>query len=273
MRRLRIRADMNDTLLQANQYLQLLLSYWWPFCRIMAAFMLAPLFSQKAMPIRMRILLALVLTMALSAALPEPPVLDPLSLQGILTAFEQIAFGLMLGLALQLVFVVFTLIGGVVSTQLGLSMAVVNDPVNGISSSPILYQLYFILLVLLFFAIDGHLVTVSILYQSFVHWPIGSGLHYVGFTAILHALSWVFSAAALIAIPLVFCMMLVQFCFGLLNRISPAMNLFSLGFPMAILSGLLLIHLTLPNIAESYLHLTRQLLDNIGLMLRSGSDV
>ena len=67
--------------------------------------------------------------------------------------------------------------------------------------------------------------------------------------------------------------MLVQFCFGLLNRISPSMNLFSLGFPITILVGLLCIYMTLPNLPENYLHLTRDLLDNIGAMLEGGPDV
>jgi flagellar biosynthetic protein FliR len=181
--------------------------------------------------------------------------------------------GLLLGLALLLVFTVFTLIGDVVSTQLGLSMAVFNDPMNGVSSASIIYQLYFILLALLFFAVDGHLVTVSIIYQSFVYWPIGSGLFYDGLQTIAWSMAWVISAALLIALPIVFCMTLVQFCFGLLNRISPAMNLFSLGFPMAILAGLSLIYLTLPNLAEAYLHLTRDLLDKIGVLLRSSGHV
>ena len=189
---------------------------------------------------------ALALTLVLGAALPTPPTLDPLSLAGMLATIEQIAMGLLLGLALLLVFTVFTLIGDVVSTQLGLSMAVFNDPMNGVSSASIIYQLYFILLALLFFAVDGHLVTVSIIYQSFVYWPIGSGLFYDGLQTIARSMAWVISAALLIALPIVFCMTLVQFCFGLLNRIS-AMNLFSLGFPMAILAGLSLIYLTLPN--------------------------
>ncbi len=263
----------NEPLMQVGHYLQSLLAYWWPFCRIMAVFSLAPLFNHKAISVRVRVLLALVLTVTLAAALPKPPLIDPLSLAGILTALEQVAMGLMLGLALLLVFTVFTLIGDVVSTQLGLSMAVYNDPVNGVSSSSIIYQLYFILLVLLFFAIDGHLVTVSIIYQSFVYWPIGSGIPFDGLQTIAFAMSWVLSAALLIALPIVFCMTLVQFCFGLLNRISPAMNLFSLGFPMAIIAGLILIYLTLPNLSEAYLQLTRQLLDNIGLLLRSGANV
>ena len=254
--------------LQVFDTLHTLQAWWWPFCRIMAVFALAPIFSHKAIPLRLRILLGLALTVALGAALPRPPAIDPFSAQGLLVALEQIAFGLMLGLALMLVFTVFTLVGDVISTQLGLSMAVYNDPMNGVSSSSILYQLYFILLVFLFLSIDGHLLVVSILYQSFVYWPVGGGLHYLGLESVAGSLAWVFAAAVLITLPVVFCMTLVQFCFGLLNRISAAMNLFSLGFPMAILTGLACIRLTLPGLPDTYLQLTRALLDNLGQLLR-----
>jgi len=257
------------SIFQAGQWLQQLQGYWWPFCRILALFSFAPLFSHKAVAKRVRILLALAVTVALAAALPAMPRIDPLSLHGLLAALEQLAFGVLLGVALQLVFTIFMLVGEVVSAQLGLSMAMFNDPINGVSSSSILFQLYFVMLVFLFFAIDGHLLTVSILYQSFVYWTVGSGLHYLGFETVIHALAWVFAAAVLIALPVAFCMTLVQFCFGLLNRISPAMNLFSLGFPMAVLAGLLCVALTLPQVPESYLHLTRELLDNIGRLLRN----
>lgn len=262
----------NEPLLHAAQYLQTLQAYWWPFCRILAVFSLAPLYSHRALSMRVRVVLAMALALALAAALPDMPLLDPLSLPGILASLEQIGFGLLLGLSLQLVFVIFAVVGEVISTQMGMSMARYNDPLNGVSSSSIVSQLYFLLLALLFFAIDGHLLTVSVLYQSFVYWPVGSGLHYRGLETLVYALSWVLSAAVLITLPVVFCMTLVQFCFGLLNRISPAMNLFSLGFPMAILTGMLCIHLTLPDLPEHYLHLTRALLDNLGVLMRGPLD-
>ena len=151
---------MHEPLLHASTYLSSLQAYWWPFCRIAALLSMAPLFNHKTVSVRVRILLALALTVALGAALPDMPQIDPLSLRGVLTALEQAAFGILLGLTLQLVFTIFMLVGEVVSTQMGMSMARYNDPVNGVSSSSIVYQLYFILLVLLFFAIDGHLVTV-----------------------------------------------------------------------------------------------------------------
>jgi flagellar biosynthetic protein FliR len=262
-----------EPLLNLTQYLNTLQIYWWPFCRILALFSMAPLFNHKALSVRIRVLLAFTLTIVLGAALPEPPSVNVLSLQGVVATFEQIVFGVLLGLMLQLVFTIFMIIGEVISTQMGMSMARYNDPVNGVSSSSIVYQVYFILLVFLFFSIDGHLVIVSVVYQSFIYWPIGSGIHYLSVTSFVHSIAWVFSAAVLITIPIVFCMTLVQFCFGLLNRISPSMNLFSLGFPITIMVGLLLILITLPNLPENYLHLTRELLDNIGFILREGQNV
>jgi flagellar biosynthetic protein FliR len=262
-----------EPLMQASQLLQAMQNYWWPFCRILALFSMAPLFNHKALSMRARTLLALGLTFALAGALPQAPQINPLSLQGVLTSLEQILFGIVLGLMLQLVFTIFMLVGEVISSQMGMSMARYNDPVNGVSSSSIVYQLYFIFLVFLFFAIDGHLLTVSVLYQSFIYWPIGSGVNYLSLTSFVQAIAWVFSAAVFLSLPVAFCMTLVQFCFGLLNRISPAMNLFSLGFPLTILVGLLCIYLTMPNLSENYLHLTRELLDKIGILLREGRNV
>ena len=261
----------SDALFNAMHYLQHLQGYWWPFCRIMATCAFAPLFNHKAISIRVRVLLALALTAALGSSLPNMPDLDPLSGAGVLASLEQVIFGILLGLALQLVFTVYMVVGEIVSTQMGMSMARFNDPMNGVSSSSIIYQLYFILLVFLYFAIDAHLITVGVLYQSFTYWPVGSGLSYLSMHTLALALAWVFSAAVLIALPISFCMTMVQFCFGLLNRISPAMNLFSLGFPITILLGLLLIFLTLPNIPESYLNLSRELLRSIGLMLEDAA--
>jgi flagellar biosynthetic protein FliR len=258
---------VNEPLMQASQYLQLLQGYWWPFCRLLAVFSMAPLFNHKAMSKKIRILLALVVTVAIGGTLPPVAQIDPLSAQGVLTALEQVAFGLILGLSLQLVFTVFSVVGEVVSAQMGMSMARYNDPVNGVSSASIIYQLYFVLLAFLFLAIDGHLLTVTVLYKSFIHWPVGSGLNYQSFATFIQSIAWVFSAAVLLTLPMVFCMVLVQFCFGLLNRISPSMNLFSLGFPITILVGLMCIYMTVPNLPEHYLHLTRELLDNIGVML------
>lgn len=264
--------NSSQALFHVSQWLLALQVFWWPFCRIAAAMSVAPMFRHKAVSPKIRLLLALVISAAVAGSLPAPPQIDVLSLAGALATVEQILFGMLLGLMLQLVFAVFSIVGAVMSTQMGMAMAQMNDPVNGVSSSPILYQVFYILLGLVFFAIDGHLLLLSIVYQSFLYWPVGSGLHYFGLQALVHALAWVFAAALLISIPVVFSMFLVQFCFGLLNRISPAMNLFSLGFPVTILVGMLCLSLIVPYLPESYLNLSRQVLDNLAILLQRGGD-
>lgn len=255
---------------QLSQLLLTLQGYWAPFCRLLAFFAVAPMFGHRALPVRARVVLALLASIALAHSLPPLDYFEPLSVRGLRVAFQQLAIGALLGLSMQLVFTVFTLVGEIISTQMGMSMARYNDPVNGVSSSSIVAQVYFILLLFLFFSIDGHLLGISVLYQSFVHWPMDEPLPYAGFMAFAQSLSWMIAAATLFTLPMVFCTMLVQFCFGLLNRISPAMNLFSLGFPLSIITGLLCIYITLADVPQHYLHLTRRLLDDLGTLMGGG---
>ena len=263
----------SEPLLQANQLLSQAQIYWWPFCRMLALLSMAPLFNHKTLSVRIRVLLALAVTLALAKALPTPANIDPLSLPGVLATMEQLLLGVILGLMLQLVFTIFTLVGEIISTQMGMSMARYNDPTNGVSSSSIIYQLYFILLVLLYLASDGHLLVISVFYQSFVFWPVGTGLYSLSLQAVVAGIGWMFSAALLVALPIIFVLILVQFCFGLLNRIAPALNLFSLGFPITILVGLLCILITLPRMPQQYLFLTHELLDTLARVLKESGHV
>ena len=71
---------------------------------------------------------------------------------------------------------------------------------------------------------------------------------------------WLLTGAPLLALPTVFIMLLVQGAFGLLNRISPTLNLFALGFPISMLFGLFCLMLLSGSIPDHYLSLTNQIL-------------
>ncbi|MDU7866789.1 MAG: flagellar biosynthetic protein FliR, partial [Pantoea sp.] len=77
---------------------------------------------------------------------------------------------------------------------------------------------------------------------------------------IVKSLGWIMTSATLIAIPTTFVMLIVQGGFGLLNRVSPTLNLFSLGFPISMLFGLLCISMMMTNIPDHYLNLTNDIL-------------
>ncbi len=136
---------------------------------------------------------------------------------------------MLFGLMFQFLFLALQLAGQILSFNMGMSMAVMNDPSSG-ASTTVLAELINVYAILLFFAMDGHLLLVSVLYKGFTYWPIGNALHPQTLRTIALAFSWVLASASLLALPTTFIMLIVQGCFGLLNRIAPPLNLFLLAF-------------------------------------------
>ncbi len=237
-----------------------LMALWLPFFRIAAFFHFCPLFDQKAFPRKIRIGLSLALAVLMTPMLPHNIVLNDLvSIRSLILITEQIIWGFVFGMMLHLVFVALQTAGHILSFNMGLGMAIMNDPSNG-ASTTVISQLVFVLSALLFFTMDGHLLFVTILYKGFTYWPIGQAINEPSIRALVFSLGWTISSALLLAIPTVFIMMIVQGSFGLLNRISPTLNLYSLGFPISMMFGLFCLMLLTANIPDHYLKLTNEIL-------------
>lgn len=251
------------------QLMGLLQGLWWPFCRVMALLSAAPVIGEALLPVPVRVLLALVLAVVLMPAAAQGAVaIDPFSMHGIVATVEQAVIGFALGLALHLTMSVIALLGFIVSSQMGLSMAVMNDPING-NSSDVVSSLLYMLSVLVFFAIDGHLVVTGIAGASFQAWPVGGGFATLSLQTLALNVAWVFSAALLLALPLVFATLVVQVGLGFLNRVAPTLNLFSLGFSVVTLFGLAMLAALVRHVPEHYLQLTHRVLEMIQHGLRS----
>lgn len=240
--------------------LPLIGALWWPFCRIMALLSTAPVIGEGMVPIPVRALLSLVLAflmLPLTRAGVQP---DPFSLHGVVAMMEQAIIGGTIGLALQFSMAVINLLGFVVSSQVGFSMAQMNDPING-SPSDVVSTLLSLVAILVFFAIDGHLVLAGVLGQSFKAWPVGAPYPPLLLHTVALNLGWVFSAAMLLALPIVFSTMVVQVGFGFLNRVAPTLNLFSLGFSLVVLFGVLMLAQVVRFVPEHYIALTNRILE------------
>jgi flagellar biosynthetic protein FliR len=146
-------------------------------------------------------------------------------------------------------------------------MAQMNDPVNG-AVSDVVSSLMSLVAMLVFFAIDGHLVLLAVLGQSFKAWPVGGGYGPMLLEAVALNLGWVFSAAVLLALPIVFSTMVVQVGFGFLNRVAPSLNLFSLGFSLVTVFGLLMLVQLVRFIPEHYVAMTNQVLEMLQEQMR-----
>jgi len=254
-----------------KQLLPWLSGLWWPFCRVMAMFSAAPMIGEAMVPITVRVLLSLALAVVLMPISQATALeLSPWSLAGVVAAAEQALLGLVLGLAFHLAMAVITVLGFLLSSQLGLSMAVMNDPMNG-ASSDVITGLLVMLCMLVFFSVDGHLLFVQVLGASFKAWPVGSGIARLAIETVAYNLAWVFSAALLLALPVIFSTLVVQVGMGLLNRVAPSLNLFSLGFSLVTLFGLFMLTQILSFVPGHYLRMTQQILEMIDQGLKAGA--
>jgi len=207
--------------------------WWWPFVRIGAALWMIPIFGDSRVSTPVRLLFAALLALLVAPMVTAMPSVDPISLQALVLAFEQVMFGVIFGLCLQFLFMVVTLSGQILSLQMGLGMAMMNDPVNG-DSSPILSQLMMVFCTLLFLSLNGHLLTLEMLVRSFQLWPVGSSLYQLDLDAVIRLMGWSMAAALALTLPAVIAMLLVNLTFGVMNRAAPSLNVISLGFPMTL---------------------------------------
>jgi flagellar biosynthetic protein FliR len=251
--------------LALSQLPSLLTMVWWPFCRVLAIFSSAPIVGENMVPISVRVLLSLALAIVFAPLVGPTEHIDPFSLHALVATLEQALIGFGIGLAFHLTVAIVMVLGFVISSQMGLSMAVMNDPMSG-TSSDVVSALLYILCILVFFSIDGHLVLTAVVGASFRAWPVGGGVDLLTLQTIAYSVAWVFSAALLLAVPVIFSALVVQVGFGFLNRVAPALNLFALGFSAVIVFGTYMLMYLVRSVPEHYLRLVQQVLE----MLRVG---
>jgi flagellar biosynthetic protein FliR len=245
---------MSTSFAEITQWLGL---FWWPFMRISGVFMFAPTFGDGSVPIKVRLSLAVAMSMLVAPLIPPPPPIDPFSLQAIVLSCIQLLWGLFFGFLFQIFFTVFTTIGQTISVQMGLAMAVMNDPANGISVA-IIGRLFLFACTLLFLAFDGHLALLALMVESFTVWPIEKGLSLGSLELIISMMVWMFSSAFAVAIPAIAAMLIANASFGFMNKAAPSLNVFALGFPMTMVLGLFALLISFSGIGDIYFDILMQ---------------
>lgn len=243
--------------LNAHQLQDWLAQLFWPFVRIGACFMVAPAFGTDTVPARIRIVLAGAITVLIAPLLPSPPQVAALSAAGCVITAQQVVIGAALGFCLQILFDSVTLGGQVLANSMGLSLAYNIDPLHGgDASSPVLGQLYTLLVMLTFLALNGHLALIQTLVQSFSSLPVGpQGLSAAGLHTVVQWGSQLFSGALAIALPGVTALLIVNLAFGVMSRAAPAFNLFAIGLPVVLVFGLVILTVGLPAVQSTFIEL------------------
>ncbi len=233
---------------QADDILLWVSSLVWPFVRISAMLLVAPIFGARNINVRVRLLMGLLLALVVAPQLSAPPQVDPLSLAGMVVVIHQVLIGVAMGFVMQMVFSALTQAGETIALSMGLGFASAMDPVGGVQV-PMISQYYMILATLIFLALGGHLVLIEYLLRSFETLPISANaLTADDLWAVVRFGTTMYAAAVLIALPAVASLLLVNLSMGVITRAAPQLNIFAVGFPLTILAGFVIILLTLPSL-------------------------
>lgn len=240
--------------------------YIWPFFRIGACFMFAPVFGAQFVPARVRLLLAGAITLIVAPLVPPSNVV-PFSIQGAVVTIQQVLIGAAMAFALQLVFDALAMGGQLLSNSMGLGFAFNVDPLRG-TGTPVLGQLYMLLVTLTFLAINGHLVLIEILAEGFTTLPVGT----LGFesNALWNIALWgshLFLGSLMVALPGMTALLVVNLAFGVMSRAAPTLNLFAIGFPVTLIFGLVIVWAGLPAVQATFIDSLEQVFEMMRAML------
>ena len=218
--------------------------------RLVPLFVLAPLFSSKMVPIRVRGIVAVALGLGLTPLAVrgnEVPV-DPLTVGSLLA--KELLVGLTFAFVIGILFAALTVAGALLDTLVGFSFGATVDPISGNQGSAVLAQLYGLVGVMVFIAIGGDGLVIRGLAETYQLVPL---LEYPVLAAMIDgatgAFVGIFSSALQVAAPVVLALVLTDAAFGLITRVVPQLNVFAVGLPAKVLVSIVLVGASLPFVA------------------------
>ena len=192
----------------------------WPMMRIGSMFIAMPVIGTRLVPTRVKIIITMVLSAVVVPLLPELPQVEALSVEGLFISAQQILIGLSMGFTMQLVFGALMIAGEAMAMSMGLGFASMVDPTNGVNV-PVVSQFFIIIGTLLFLALGGHLMLIQLVVSSFESLPI--------------------SATGVITLSM-----------GVMTRAAPQLNIFSVGFPVTMFMGFIILLLVMPGLLPRF---------------------
>lgn len=223
-----------------------------PFMRVSGLFAAMVGISAKTVPMPIRALLTLFLTLIIMPIVPPVNIDEIFAVSTFVLIIQQLIIGIAIGFISTMVLETFVLAGQVVAMQTGLGFASIVDPVNGINV-PAVGQFYLILATLLFWGFDGHLAMIRMIVLSFEAFPIGEAwFQPEQFQEIALWAGWMFVAAVTLSLAPIVSLLIVNLAFGVMTKAAPQLNIFSIGFSIAQIMGLIIIWLTLDNFTHHF---------------------
>jgi flagellar biosynthetic protein FliR len=215
-----------------------------------------PLLDQNGVPLLWRLALAAALAGALAPAVAAtlPPAGVVLTWRTLIAeAIRSLLVGALLAFAVNLAFVAVRYAGQIAGMQIGFAIVNTFDPQNGTQVS-VLSHLYYLVAVLLFFAVDAHHVLIAALYRTGTDLPLFATIDPApGAWLVVREYGSVFTLGLRIAAPVVLVLLLVSATMGVIVKTVPQLNVLVVGFPIKIAVGIAVTGLSLIYFRDVYL--------------------
>jgi len=245
-------------------------SFFFAMLRIGSFLIASPVFGGRFVPLPVRIIAAVCLTLpvASQSGFPDADALARLSAIPLMMA--ELAIGLTAGLVLTILFAAAGIAGDRIANAAGLGFAMQVDPTAG-GQSPVVAQIFGLAMMMVFFGTDGHLTALRIILDSYAAHPPGATPELqVLVSAGVMAGGMMFALASALMLPVVTGLLVLNLAVGVITRSAPQLNLFSVGFPLAILAAFILLWLTTPQMVDGLIGVAETSLAMLGDILPLG---
>ncbi|MGE5027678.1 MAG: flagellar biosynthetic protein FliR [Betaproteobacteria bacterium] len=223
-----------------------LAAFAWPFVRILALVASAPILGNPSIPLRVKIGLSFAVSIILVPILGAMPQVEPGSAIGLLILAQQIVIGVAMGFAMRIIFTAVEMAGQIIGSQMGLGFATFFDPQNA-AQTPVLGQFLGMISTLAFLAMNGHLLMIEVLAQSFQALPVmAQPFAATGWRAFVGWGKEIFLAGLLLSMPIMAALLITNLALGVMTRAAPQLNVFSVGFPITLAAGFVVLIVALP---------------------------
>ena len=212
--------------------------------RIGAFMMAAPFFGSRWVPLQVRVIMAMSLAVAVAGAAPAiaPETIASFAILPVI--FTELSIGLVAGLVMTIFFAASMLAGEKIASTAGLGYAAQIDP-NAGGQTPVVSQILYLFLLVVFVSIDGHLIVIRSMLETYRIMPIGFNPNFDAMILSgIAASGTMFFAATMIMLPIAMILLFINISIGIVTRSAPQLNLFSFGFPISLIGVFLILYLS-----------------------------
>ena len=235
--------------------------------RVGSFFLASPLFGYRIIPLQARIVISFAISFLIYDKVDIPNIESLAGFPLFSIILVELLIGVTSGLLLTILFSASNLAGEKIAASTGLSFAGLIDPESG-AQTPVLSQILSLFMIVVFLSLDGHLLAISVIVESYNILPIGSTNINLNMIKLgIDAGGLMFKFGALIMLPVVVGITLLNVVIGIVTRSAPTLNLFSFGFPITMIFAFFLLYVCSITIGSNFSNLTNVSVDFISRLV------